>query len=136
LKYCLGDTERLKVNKQILDGFNQIAFTDIEGKKVPNLQLMRDTRLADNALSSFLGDDYTSIFQLFLSEDEVDFFKSSTLNNYILNELDKILTDPSQVYSWISLFAVIGDFIPYDNTIKKLCEATTVLTFSLRKTVG
>jgi len=96
------------------------VFPEIDGKRWPNLGLLRDPTLARNSLGSFLGGDRLERLLPLLGGEDASMLTSSSLRALVEQALDKLAESSSHVVAWMQLFAVLGDLPPYEGLADRL----------------
>jgi hypothetical protein len=95
--------------------------------------LLRDSSLAKDGLGSILGGDRWSILSKFLSSAQQEKLNSSTLKASVSEALERLLANPDDSGSWLTLTAILGELPIYEDLREKaeqLIGEINLLSFS------
>jgi nucleoside phosphorylase/tetratricopeptide (TPR) repeat protein len=91
------------------------VFREIsENQKFPDVSLLSDPTLYQDALLSILGGDRHAVLAQIIGPDGIEILLSENLRQNAQKYLDELLRDPSQVINWAGIQMVTDDLPIYD----------------------
>ncbi len=112
LSYGLGDHLSGFSEKGLCDAFTREVFERGVDGKVAFLPLLRDRSLASDSLGSFLRMNPERLAPL-LDFEEAAKTSQQSLKSLVEKALTSLEADPTKLFPWLQLQAVLGDLPPY-----------------------
>ena len=122
LAYGLGGAIEKPIDEKLGSLVLALASQEIEGKPVPNLNLLRDPRLAGDCLGSFLALDRGVAFDTLLGSEVGQTFRSESLSSSLEGAFDRIMKGSEQTlaFDWAMVHSIIGDLPPPQDCVERI----------------
>jgi hypothetical protein len=113
LSYSLSEKAKEILNEGLRSLIEGIAFPEKDAQRLPALDLLRDSTLARNSLSTFLGGDYQENLRFLINAEGQDESTRSSFQTVVENAINKLTLAKEDFSAWALLHAVLGDLPPY-----------------------
>lgn len=120
LSYSLGEKASGILNEGLRSLIEEVAFPEKDGQRLPALDLLRDSTLARNSLSAFLGGDYQEKLRFLINAEGQDGTTPSPFQTVVENAINKLTLAKEDFSAWALLHAVLGDLPPYQGISEPL----------------
>ena len=120
LSHSLGEKANEILNEGLRSLIEGVAFPEKGGQRVPALELLRDSTLTRNSLSTFLGGDCQEKLHFLINAEGQDESTPSPFQTVVLNAINKLALAKEDFSGWGLLHAVLGDLPPYQDITEPL----------------
>lgn len=124
----------------VIERIQSFAVQTVEEHCVPNPQLFRDPKLAQDSLKSILGGDRGQCLAPFLGPELAQYLESASLRTIIEGTIQNLESDPTDLNQWSLLNAFVGDLPIYEDlrdSLKQVVVKSNITTwFKLNPELG